>query len=136
MRHTGAMNARHLLAPLLLLGACATTAANGAALQGTHWRFVSIDGARPVAPEARLEFPDGRISAWLGCNGLGGDLRIEGDKLKVGPMVSTMMWCEGVMDQERAVGELLGATPEFRIEKDGRLLLSGGGHKAELQPQR
>ena len=49
------------------------------------------------------------------------------------PLISTMMYCDGVMEQERAVSELLAANPEFRFE-DGRLLLSDGKHIAELKP--
>ena len=60
-------------------------------------------------------------------------MQIKGSKLIVGAVVSTMMYCDGLMDQERAVSELLSADPDYRIE-DGRLKLRAGSRSAELVP--
>lgn len=118
---------------VLLLSACATAKGAQPSQALGEWHFVTIDGQKPVSGKTSLTIAPGRIGANVGCNGLGGDLRIEGNRLMAGPLISTMMYCDGVMEQERAVSELLAANPEFRFE-DGRLLLSDGKHIAELKP--
>ncbi len=124
------------IAPLalpLLLAACATASGAPTRLQPGAWRFVLIDGQKPVSGTTRLVIAKDRISANLGCNGLGGKLTITGDRLEVGPLVSTQMWCDGVMEQERAVAQLLSASPEYQIDP-GKLLINSGVHVAELEP--
>lgn len=93
-----------------------------------------IDGAKPVSADARLEFDADNASANVGCNGMGGPWRLEGKRLFVGPLVSTEMWCDGMMEQERTVKTLLSATPEVSIS-GGRMTLRTGGHSAELVRQ-
>lgn len=118
---------------IALLAACTTAGAAGSDSPAGKWRFVAIDGAKPVSSKAELTIGESHIGANVGCNGMGGDLKIKGGKLVVGGVVSTMMYCDGLMDQERAVSELLSADPEYRIE-DGRLVLRAGAHSAELVP--
>lgn len=128
-----------LLAALPLLAACATPqAVADAEPEGrpngplSIWTFVSIDGQKPVSDKAELRIYAKRIAATVGCNGLGGDLEVTEDgRMKVGPMVSTMMYCEGLMEQERAVSELLGASPTFFVE-NGQMGIKSGQHVAEL----
>lgn len=116
----------------LLLGACAAPGAGGStSLSETRWRFITIDGAAPVAPAASLEFHRDRLGANVGCNGMGGPWRIETGRLIAGPLISTQMWCDGKMEQERAVSALLSAAPEITFNAK-RLTLSAGGHSAEL----
>ena len=119
-----------LIAPLL--SACATAGASTAQIEGSKWTFTQIDGATPVSGQTSLEIKSGQIDAFVGCNGMGSNLTIAGDKLIVGPVISTEMYCDGVMDQEHAVGRLLAASPTFKIA-DHKLVLQGGGHRAVLQ---
>ena len=119
-----------LIAPLL--AACATAGASTAQIEGSKWTFTQIDGAVPVSGQTSLEIKSGQIDAYLGCNGMGSNLTIMGEKLIVGPVISTQMYCDGVMEQEHAVGRLLAASPTFKIV-DRKLVLQGGGHRAVLQ---
>ena len=49
-----------------------------------------------------------RISASVGCNTLGGGVLVDGDTLTIdGPLISTMMYCEGLMDAEAALATVL-----------------------------
>lgn len=119
-----------LAAPLL--AACTTmSSADAPQLTGTEWRFVSIDGKAPVSDKARLGFMADRISATAGCNGMGGNWSMDGDTLIGGPYASTMMFCEGLMEQERAIGQLLEEKPTVALAGD-RLTLTSVTHKAEL----
>lgn len=128
-----------LLAALPLLAACATPqnvadaepegSPNGPL---TTWSFVSIDGQKPVSDRAELRIYPKRIAATVGCNGLGGDLELTNNgRMMIGPMISTQMYCDGLMEQERIVAELLGASPGFFIE-NGRMGITSGKHVAEL----
>lgn len=100
-------------------------------LSGTIWHFTAIDGAAPVGRETSLRFDKGRIGANAGCNGMGADMKIVGGRIVAGPVMSTQMYCEGVMEQERAVGALLAARPRITV-RGSMMTLRGGGHSAEL----
>ncbi|HEX4848770.1 MAG TPA: META domain-containing protein [Novosphingobium sp.] len=123
---------RITLLALPLLAACATTVQAEPSLIGTKWVFVSIDGKAPVSDRTELTIEQGRIGANVGCNGMGSDLRIEGDRLITNGVISTKMFCDAIAGQEMAVGALLDASPSYRIE-GGRLILTSPGHRVELR---
>ena len=116
---------------LPLLAACTTAGAAPAPIAGTIWSFVSIDGQKPVSSKAAITIQADSLSASAGCNGMGSDLTITPDRLMVGPIISTQMFCDGVMEQERAVGKLLGASPHYIVDGD-TLTLTAPGHSARL----
>jgi heat shock protein HslJ len=109
--------------------ACAP--APGGQLLGSKWTISTIDGAPAVSARARMEFLPGRISATVGCNGMGGAWKARGNRLETGPFVSTQMYCDGLMDQEMALSALFEAKPTFTLQGN-RLTLNGGGHRVEL----
>ena len=117
-----------------LLAGCATAPSGSAGLAGTNWIITRVDGAAPVAPgRASLKFEDERLSANVGCNGIGGDYRVEGNRLIAGPLMATRMFCEGpVWQQEEAVNALLSAAPEMR-RSGSTLRLVSGGHALDLE---
>lgn len=117
-----------------LLAGCATAPSSSAGLSGTSWTILRVDGAAPVMPEkASLTFEDERLSANVGCNGIGGEYRVDGARLIAGPLMATRMFCEGpVWQQEEAVNALLSAAPE--MERRGRTMrLVSGGHALDLE---
>lgn len=127
---------RLVLIALPLLVACTSTQAQDPSLPEmplTAWRFVSIDGQNPVSDKTSLEIYAKRIGANVGCNGMGADLGFDekSGRLLVGPVIATEMHCEGLMDQERAVSELLQASPYIFVE-NGRMALRSEDHLAEL----
>jgi heat shock protein HslJ len=126
------MIAKAPLLALALLGACATSPVAEEQLGPSKWSVVSIDGSAPVSPRAAVEFLPDRISATAGCNGLGGEWSTMDGHLITGPFVSTMMFCDGLMEQESALGALFASKPAFVLSGD-RLTLEGGGHKVELR---
>ena len=122
-----------LLAALPLVVGCGTPPpVSISKLNGSTWHFTAIDGAAPVGKQTSLRLDKGRIGANVGCNGMGADMKIVRGQIIAGPVMSTQMFCEGVMEQERAVGALLAAKPMITLR--GRMMtLRGGGHSAELQ---
>lgn len=119
---------------LLSLTACAPAPkAAPNRLVGSEWQFITIDGAAAVSPNAKLQFREDSIGANVGCNGMGGDWRIENGRLIAGPLMQTEMYCEGpVWGQEQAISALLVAAPQVSFAGD-RLVLQSSGHKAELE---
>ena len=120
------------LALAATLPACTMAQGGPLALPGTQWRITRIDGAAPVVPDrARLTFETDRLGANVGCNGMGGEYRLEGERLIAGPLIATRMFCEGpVWGQEEAVGALLAGAPKIARSGD-TLRLDSGGHSLE-----
>jgi heat shock protein HslJ len=120
-----------LLAALPLLVACAAQKPPTPSLEGTKWRFVTIDSKKAVSDRAMAEFLPDRISASVGCNGMGGAWKAENGRIQSGQWVSTLMYCDGLMDQEKAVSALFQGKPMYQIDGD-RLVLKSDQHAAEL----
>lgn len=80
-----------------------------------------------------MRFDDDRMGASVGCNSIGGDYRVEGNRLVAGPLMATRMFCQGaVWQQEEAVNALLSAAPQLQRSGDA-LRLTSGGHAIELK---
>ena len=89
------------------------------------WQLTSfgpVDAPTPAVDgvNAGLTFSsDGKVSGTSGCNGLGGDYSVEGDKITFGEFVSTLMACdEPVMVQEDAAHKVMTGTATYKIEGD------------------
>ena len=116
------------LSALLLLAACATT---GATLENTYWKLVGLDGA-PVPPTQReahfILYPaDKRVSGSGGCNGIGGSYQLEGERLKFGQMIRTMMACSQGMDTENRFLAALNRASRARVSQQQLELLDASG---------
>jgi heat shock protein HslJ len=84
--------------------------------------FGSVGAPTPAVEGAAagLTFnQDGSVSSSSGCNGLGGDYSVEGDKIKFGEFVSTLMACDApIMEQEDAAHKVMSGTASYKIEGD------------------
>lgn len=114
------------------------TAVDPALLGGYHWRLSASADARgePVAalhaPEGaplQLDFVEGRLAVSNLCNRMGGSYAIEGGRLVLGDMVSTLMACadEALMARDHAANERLQGRFDIALEpgERPRLVLSG-----------
>lgn len=95
------------------------------------WNISAI-GETPTLFPSRTElvfYPDGRISASVGCNRMIGGFRRHGGILSFGRMASTMMACpNGLEGQERNFIEALTSVDGYRLDPEaGRLTLTTGG---------
>jgi heat shock protein HslJ len=70
--------------------------------------------------DAGLTFSeDGQVSGTSGCNGLGGDYTVQGDKITFGEFVSTLMACDDpIMKQEEAAHMVMTGETTYKIEGD------------------
>jgi heat shock protein HslJ len=115
----------------VLLAACSGGASNS--LVGT-WRLVSYGSPgnlTPAAPDVDTSIvftEDGKVEGNVGCNGFGGDYTVEGNTITFGPIVSTLMLCEGpVGDQETTTLNVLVETVTFVMEGDTVTITSADG---------
>ncbi len=96
------------------------------------WDITAVtgpDGAEVelVAP-ANVEFTaQGEVFGTGGCNRMMGGYSTEGDALELGPMAGSMMFCEGVMDQENAVLAALDGTGSFTVDGDTLTINAANG---------
>lgn len=98
-----------------------------------RWTALAATGIELVAGSSMtLTFADGRIAAYAGCNRMSAQGGIEGSTVELtGPLISTMMHCEGVMDQERWLAALLEAGPSWKL-RDEHLVLTSGENSLTL----
>lgn len=90
---------------------------------------VTKDGASfPLAAGTRIQlsFADGQLSANAGCNGISGNLAIDGDKLILGDVAMTEMGCDQArMSQDNWLVTLLSSSPTFALDGNNLTITSG-----------
>jgi heat shock protein HslJ len=98
---------------------------------------VSVDGRKtPVPAGAGVEIrKDGQISLSTGCNGYGGNVKVDGDTITVGRKASTAMGCEDhLMAFEGAMGKAFSGKLKATMASDdkGLTLTSADGKKNSI----
>ena len=114
---------------LLVLTACA--GGSSATIEG-QWILVSYGPASeqiPAAPdvETSIEFKDGQMSGNVGCNGFSGDYSIKDGQIEFGPVMSTMMYCEEVAEQESSTLAVFQETASFVLDGNTLTITSADG---------
>ncbi|MEW6085021.1 MAG: META domain-containing protein [Chloroflexota bacterium] len=113
------------------LAACSPAAS--ASVVG-EWTLVSYgDPANPTPAAADVETSiifgeDGQVNGSAGCNGFGGDYSVGDGTITFGPLVSTLMFCEGPAgDQEAAVFSVFFETATFAVDGNTLTITSADG---------
>lgn len=94
---------------------------------------VGNDAVTSVINGSRLTLlfgPDGALSGHAGCNGFGGSYTVDGDKVSIGEIASTLMACadDALMQQETAYHAALQTVASYQIEGDTLQLLDANGN--------
>lgn len=120
------------LLALFILAACAGK--SSASVTGS-WKLVSYGSASsqtPAAPnvDTSIEFKSGGpLSGNVGCNSFGGDYEVKGDTITFGPVMSTMMFCEGLAgDQEMGTLAVIKESAKFVLDGDTLTITSADGN--------
>lgn len=114
---------------MLLIG---VALASGGELEGRTWVATElvVDGSAVAPIEGTVitaNFEDGGISGIASCNNYFGSYTVDGDSLTFGPLGSTLMACEGpIQDQETAYLTLLSQVDAYAVDGDTLTLRSGG----------
>jgi hypothetical protein len=70
--------------------------------------MIQIDGTNYSVEGGYVVIDGDQLSASVGCNTLAAGVTVEGETLLLdGPLISTMMYCEGLMDAEAALATVL-----------------------------
>jgi heat shock protein HslJ len=79
--------------------------------QVVHWKIAKINGKAPSNENVWLGFSDNldRLSGQFGCNVFNGGITWNSKKSRVtlGELAGTRMYCEGFMDEEKAISDAL-----------------------------
>ncbi len=91
------------------------------------WTLASVGGAAPAAPGGVTFHANGAFELQTGCNAAGGTFEVQGNRLVIGPMQTTLMLCEGLVGaQETAVMGVFTGGLLFAIDTGtGQLRLTG-----------
>jgi heat shock protein HslJ len=118
---------------VLILSACASGGTASASPTG-EWTLISYGAASNPTPalpdiETSISFnKDGKFGGSVGCNSFGSDYKVDGDQIIFGSIVSTMMFCEGISEQESAVLSILtDKTINYKINGNQLTLTSADG---------
>ena len=114
--------------------AAPVAAAPSTSLIGTRWKGV-VDADEGSTPW--LEFAEGRVQGYTGCNMLSGPWHMEGGELRMGPFATTKRACAGPGGEvERRL--LSSANDRSHITRQGdRLVATGpGGERFEFSEVR
>ena len=110
---------------ILVLTACA--GGSSPSIEG-QWKLVSYDQTAAVPDvETSIEFKDGQMSGNVGCNGFGGEYTMDGKTITFGPVMSTMMFCEAVADQESSTLAVMQNEATFILNEDRLTITSADG---------
>ena len=119
------------LLTILVLAAC-TGGESPASIQGS-WSLVSFGGPAAqvtVDPEIEtsIEFDaEGNLHGDVGCNGFGGEYTVDGNTITFGPIMSTMMFCEAVAEQESITLSVLQEKATFELDGNTLTVTSADG---------
>ena len=119
---------------IFVLTACA--GGSSASIQG-GWKLVSYGPPGPTSNqipavadvETSINFDsEGGMSGNVGCNGFGGDYTVDGDTITFGPVMSTLMFCDGpVGGQETATLGVFFETATFSLDGNTLTITSADG---------
>lgn len=120
-----------LLSLALLTTGCLPGPAEAAALDGTRWNVITLNG-EDVETEATgtLDFAAGEVTGTAFCNRFGGSYDRVGTALTFGELAQTLMACvepEGVMALESAYMAALQRVESYRMEAGNLVLVAGDG---------
>jgi heat shock protein HslJ len=109
-------------------------------LEATHWQATAINNGRGGVVStvttglATAEFNDGRVSGHGGCNTFNASYEITGERITIGPAMTTRRHCAepaGIMDQEQEYLQALSRAHVYRLA-DSRLELRDAGGSLQL----
>lgn len=125
-----ALAAACLLPVLAVALAAPVQAASGAPSGGRivgDWT-TSTDGVAQTVTFTR----DGKINGDGGCNRFLGEYSVDGSSIDIGQLATTLMYCEGVMDAERALLKALEKSASYSVQ-GAKLTLFGPKGKATVR---
>lgn len=91
------------------------------AVENIKWILDNANGKAYL----RFDAASKTIQASAGCNGLGGAYTLNGTSLTTEEFASTQLWCEGVMEWERKLGNVISKANKVFVHGNKLTLLDG-----------
>ncbi|WP_372958089.1 META domain-containing protein [Marinobacter sp.] len=114
-----------LLLLFAVLAGCATgRSVPDQPLLNTYWKLVSLEGSGVTVIEGHREphlvlYQEGqRLAGSTGCNDLSGRYQLDDDQVRFRNLVTTLMACREVMQQEALLLEALKDTASWTVDGD------------------
>lgn len=106
-------------------------------LEGPTWSVshLTVDGTEthPIdGSTLTATFESGSVSGVAGCNSYTGAFSTDGDSIEIGPLASTLVFCDGLMDQEAAFLGLLQTAETYSVDGDTLTLETAGSTVLEF----
>ena len=128
-----------LLLILLVLTAIGLTGCTGetgaVTLEGTPWVLESYgEQGNPQAViegseiTAAFDSAEDKVSGYAGCNNYFAGYEVKNNELAISAIGSTMMHCEGLMEQEQQYLAILEGAETFQVQ-DSQLRISSSGNQ-------
>lgn len=125
-------------AAVMLLSACNPILSRDP-LNGTSWSLSTIDETAALQGTlVTLAFADGQVSGSSGCNSYGGSYKVDGEKITIRSLVSTLMACQdtGIMEQEQTYMQYLQNAQIYQIDSDQLQITTVDGKALVFTPQK
>ncbi|UCH36097.1 MAG: META domain-containing protein [Armatimonadota bacterium] len=107
--------------------------------ENTYWKLVEVSGAAVEAPDEGREAhlilrpAEKRVSGNTGCNQINGGYTLEGERLKFGPLATTLRACPDEPDIESAFLGALETVTRYELYGERLELYSGSDLVARLE---
>jgi heat shock protein HslJ len=114
-------------------GGSGSSGGTGGTLDGTGWTLKTYDvnGTATTVPAGTIvdaKFAEGKVSGFAGCNTYNGPATIDGAKLTVGALATTMRACDAAVTAvETAYLANLGKSATFTATADGLTIFDADG---------
>lgn len=128
-----------MISILLLLQCKSTPNASGPTLENTYWKLTEA-GGKPVETPAQgrevhmILTSENNIKGFAGCNGLGGDYTVDGNKVDF-TILTTRMFCELQMEVENRLTQALTEADRYLINGKTLELYKGETLVARFEAQ-
>jgi heat shock protein HslJ len=109
-----------LFAAVMLFSACNPILSRDS-LNSTSWSLSTIDETPALQGIlVTIAFADGQVSGSSGCNSYGGSYKVNGEKITIRSLVSTLMACQDmdIMEQEQTYMQYLQNAQTYQIDSD------------------
>jgi heat shock protein HslJ len=118
------MKKTHLLLTALFILAILASCSSAKPDISGEWKLVSYgDTANPTPAlpdvDTSFTFDNGQMSGNVGCNGFGGEYKLNGDQITFNGIMSTLMFCEQTSAQEQGVLGVFSDNTALQIKVNG-----------------
>ena len=130
-------NNEYRLVRILYRERSANEPGNGSKLGAGKWILTKINGVNVNTSRAFIQFDESkdRFGGNGGCNGMGGNLSVNGSNINMSQIISTKMYCEGTSEIENRFLSELEKVNRFEIRGKNLLLYNGKRLVLELRSE-